>query len=381
MAGPSLFRKAALEKLSSPERLDELMRVTSPAGWLALAGLGFAIVCAVLWGIVGRIAVKVEGRGILLRGTSVLEITTAAPGQVLSVEVVPGAVVQWGDVVLRLDHPELRVRLANTQEELAAMSGHGAEQAASQRRLLARYQARAAELARKIEQQSKLVERGLLTSSQLMQTRAELTATEESIANLRAASAGTSVQIEQVRARLRELETQLASLVVRSPYAGRVLEVLVSPGDQVRPGERLVTLEDPSQPLKGVLFVPAAEGKKIQQGMVANVAPSTVKPEEYGFIVGRVEGVSEFPLTPEALTRILRNEKLAQELAGRATPIRVTVALERHPESPSGFRWTSGVGPPAHVASGTLCQGSVLVEAKRPIAYIIPMAKRAVGIS
>ena len=31
----SIFRKAALERLSSPERLDQLMQVTRPRAWLA----------------------------------------------------------------------------------------------------------------------------------------------------------------------------------------------------------------------------------------------------------------------------------------------------------------------------------------------------------
>jgi hypothetical protein len=34
-----LFRQAALEKLSSPEELDQLMQVTTPRGWLALLAL------------------------------------------------------------------------------------------------------------------------------------------------------------------------------------------------------------------------------------------------------------------------------------------------------------------------------------------------------
>ncbi|MFN3414569.1 MAG: NHLP bacteriocin system secretion protein, partial [Thermoanaerobaculum sp.] len=72
----NLFRKKALERLSSPERLDELMQVTSPVGWLALGGLGFAILAAIVWGIIGSIAVKVDGKGILMRGGSVFEVTS-----------------------------------------------------------------------------------------------------------------------------------------------------------------------------------------------------------------------------------------------------------------------------------------------------------------
>ena len=36
MQSNPLFRPRALERLSSPERLDALMQVTSPKGWLAL---------------------------------------------------------------------------------------------------------------------------------------------------------------------------------------------------------------------------------------------------------------------------------------------------------------------------------------------------------
>jgi len=58
----------------------------------------------------------------------------------------------------------------------------------------------------------------------------------------------------------------------------------------------------------------------------------------------------------------------------------VTVSLVPSPEAPSGFRWTSGKGPPTKVFPGTLCQGSVVVETKRPIAYIIPLVKKATGM-
>ena len=39
MAERSIFRQAALDRLSSPEQLDRVMRVTDPKGWIALSGL------------------------------------------------------------------------------------------------------------------------------------------------------------------------------------------------------------------------------------------------------------------------------------------------------------------------------------------------------
>ena len=61
-----IYRKAALERLSSPEELDSLMQVTTPKGWLALISLGGLILIALLWGIFGRIPTKVLGQGMIL---------------------------------------------------------------------------------------------------------------------------------------------------------------------------------------------------------------------------------------------------------------------------------------------------------------------------
>ena len=46
-----LFRQVALERLSSPERLDELIEVTTPRLWLVLLGAGALFLAAVGWGV------------------------------------------------------------------------------------------------------------------------------------------------------------------------------------------------------------------------------------------------------------------------------------------------------------------------------------------
>jgi hypothetical protein len=63
-----IFRKAALERLSSPEQLDQLMQVTTPKGWLALIALTGLLVMVVIFGFVARIPITVTGQCILLDG-------------------------------------------------------------------------------------------------------------------------------------------------------------------------------------------------------------------------------------------------------------------------------------------------------------------------
>src|SRR5712692_1668862 len=60
-----LFRQTSLERLSSPEQLDQLLQVTTPQGWLALIGLGGLLIMALLWGVFGSVQNTKVGQGIL----------------------------------------------------------------------------------------------------------------------------------------------------------------------------------------------------------------------------------------------------------------------------------------------------------------------------
>ena len=62
----SLFRKSALEKVSSPEQLNEYMKVAGPGIWAILIGLAVTFAAFVVWGFAGSIPETVEINGILL---------------------------------------------------------------------------------------------------------------------------------------------------------------------------------------------------------------------------------------------------------------------------------------------------------------------------
>ncbi|MBD2071846.1 hypothetical protein H6F93_30730 [Leptolyngbya sp. FACHB-671] len=65
----SIFRKESLERLSSPEQLDQLMQVVSPKSWLPLASLASLMALALVWGFFGRIPITAVGKGILVHPT------------------------------------------------------------------------------------------------------------------------------------------------------------------------------------------------------------------------------------------------------------------------------------------------------------------------
>ena len=63
----SLFRQESLERLSSPERLDELMKLVTLKTWLPLGTLGVLLGLGLVWSIVGRVPVTTNGKGLLVQ--------------------------------------------------------------------------------------------------------------------------------------------------------------------------------------------------------------------------------------------------------------------------------------------------------------------------
>ena len=50
MSENKIFRKVSLDRLSSPEELDQRLTVVSPIGWVALIAVALLISAGFIWG-------------------------------------------------------------------------------------------------------------------------------------------------------------------------------------------------------------------------------------------------------------------------------------------------------------------------------------------
>jgi HlyD family secretion protein len=99
----SIFRRAAIERLSSPDQLDRLITLTSPIGWAAVVALLVLLAAIVGWSIFGSVATRVSGAGIFVSGGDrVFDAMAPAAGTLASVAAV-GTEVAKGQVVAVLD--------------------------------------------------------------------------------------------------------------------------------------------------------------------------------------------------------------------------------------------------------------------------------------
>lgn len=274
MQSNPVFRKVALDRLSSPEQLDQLMYVTNPKSWLALIALLALLITAVTWSIIGSIPVEVSGQAILLNSGGIKNIVAVAPGQVTTLHIAAGTVVAEGELI------------------------------------------------------------------------AEVTPLGETEA-----------------------------MPVYSPYNGRILELKTDTGSLIGAGASVASLEFVGDGVEQevVMYVDAAEGKRIQAGMPVQITPITAQAEEHGFLLGEVKSVSDFPATNAGILRLLGSEELMAALGIANAPIELRIALIPDSQTASGYRWSSSQGPDFTIDNGTLASAKITVDSQRPINLILPL--------
>lgn len=415
----SVFRKVSLDRLASPEQLDQMMQSTRPGGWIALSALGVLLAAGVAWGFAGYVPEKLPGLGILVTTGGVYEVVPLESGRVTDVAVRVGEVVNEGQVIARVAQPtltaelrEARARLedlrlehgqleASGRNEVEAQAASVAQQRANLEAAIRSTEQRVQWLQQKMESQEQLVRDGLVTRQTLLTTRQELEAAREAaraargqITQLAADQLALSqrkqgealagrVKVEEAEREVRRLEDELErTSAVVTPYTGRIVEILTEQGHVVNRGERVARI-DPvgraAKSLEAVVYVPSDVGKRIRPGMPIQISPRTVREEEYGFMLGTVTYVSDFPATTEGMQRVLKNEQLAAALAGGGAPYEVRADLVPDRRTASRYRWSSPAGPPMEVRSGTLCRAQVIVSRVRPVELVIPFFRRVAG--
>src|SRR5690606_42003387 len=139
MADDSLFRKAALDKLASPERLDVLMQVTSPKGWIALWTIAALLVGVVVWSVFGSLPERINGQGILTGEGGLRQIRASGDGRLAQLNLAVNQVVAPEEVVGQVASVNIEesVRIAQVEYE-SSLRAHEAANARSEERRVGR---------------------------------------------------------------------------------------------------------------------------------------------------------------------------------------------------------------------------------------------------
>src|SRR5688572_7442959 len=116
-----MFRQEALDRLSSPEQLDQVIRTTSARGWLFLLSVCLFLGGAIVWSLMGSVATRVRGDGILIKSGGVLDVVSLGAGQITALYADVGQEVQRGEIVARIAQPELSEQMEKARGRMAEL--------------------------------------------------------------------------------------------------------------------------------------------------------------------------------------------------------------------------------------------------------------------
>ena len=72
-----LFRKKSVDKVSSPEQLNEYIRVANPGVWMVLAAIVILLAGVVVWGIIGHLDTTLSTAVVCENGEAVIYVKEA----------------------------------------------------------------------------------------------------------------------------------------------------------------------------------------------------------------------------------------------------------------------------------------------------------------
>ncbi|MBO6242670.1 MAG: HlyD family efflux transporter periplasmic adaptor subunit [Butyrivibrio sp.] len=119
-----IFRKTALDRISSRENLDKAIVIISPSFWIAMLGVAGIIVMVFVWSIFGRIHENISADGIFMNREGVHSVYSEMNGIVEKIAVDTGDYVRKGEVIAFLSTGEkVFSTLEGTVTELAVVEG------------------------------------------------------------------------------------------------------------------------------------------------------------------------------------------------------------------------------------------------------------------
>lgn len=89
----------SIDRVSSPEQLDQIIHITSPLDWLAIAATIVALTVLLGWGFFGSVPQTVEGSGVILYDRPLGTVDAVASGQIVAMRVRVGDIVSEGTII------------------------------------------------------------------------------------------------------------------------------------------------------------------------------------------------------------------------------------------------------------------------------------------
>ena len=299
-----IFSAEALNKMRSPEKLDEFLPITTPITWMGLIAVTVSIISVIIWSIFGSFTIKAEGMGLIMDPQGVSNITTVTGGKIDKIYIHSGQKISKGDKIAHIEQIQenASTRMAQYAPELATSE---------------------------LDAQNKVYE---FDARRYQKNETEFVyssydGTVDDILSSEGTTVGSGTPICSVR-----LSSGRKDLI-------GVLYIPVDKGKRVKPGQSIqLAPNGVDVSLAGSLI-----------GVVRSISQYPISTQSIQHKLGN-DHLSQF---------ILQSQQSAV--------MEVTFELVKDENSESGYLWTSTVGKHAPITAGSFCTGSIIIEKQPPI--------------
>lgn len=119
-----LFSREALDKMRSPEKLDTLLQVTTPVGWIGLSAILLLLFGVVLWSIMGSFTVKADGYGLIMDAGGVRKLSAMTTGQIDEIYISQGSRIRENQQIMHLNQTAMTMDTVATRNSIELGVNH-----------------------------------------------------------------------------------------------------------------------------------------------------------------------------------------------------------------------------------------------------------------
>lgn len=292
-----LFNKQAMENLSTPEQLDQQVKIIAPGVWALFGAIVVGIIAAVVWVIIGTVSSGTDYTGVIFDHSDVFSLNAKLEGILQDVLVDEGETVSKGDIVAVISNDQLVEEMEKLQQEQAEYEV-GSEEYLQLENRISEYNGKRM-LRSNVD--------GVVQKIQRSKT---------------AVNAGDSV----------------ATIVPKSLYSYN--EVYI--------------------------YVPKEEVGALEVGMEAQITPSYVTREEYGYMEGVISYISDNIVTENSLMKHMGTMDYVESLLPSQNCVEVTIQLSVDTEGEGNYVWSNPKGNRLTIKSGDQCSVHILKQEYHP---------------
>lgn len=406
-----MFRHQALEHQSRPDEVTVPYKpIPYQKGLIALIFFTIGILF-LSWLVFGSLPIPINGRGIVMNRQGIFSIESKVNGIIKEILVAPGDTVRKGQLLITLTDPTKEKEYALAEKNFAILKANidkliseietenlarktaAQNQIASSNELITQIEQAVQDLEKQYMEKQDLFKSGFLGLRQiyqaqqlLSQRKIELESTKGAIAAYEANLIKSYLQQEllsrkeellEAKQKIDLLQLSLNNLNITSNFDGVVLEVLGHVNEKMTAGTPVVRLEygnGVNTPYVIYGYVTPGLAKMIQPDTTVQIELSTVRADEHGALLGTIKEISLFPISKVALGKKIQNPGLVEYLTdGDKIVAQLLIEPKRNPNSPSGYFWTSGVGPDKPLSLGTVGTIKGIATTLTPFYYLVSL--------